>query len=187
MGVACGDVDNDGRFDLFVTNFERETNTLYRNVDDRTFMDATRRAKLAHASREKLGFGCRFIDVDANGCLDVFIANGHLHNYARHPQLFYNLGGIRFRDSSTQGGDCFRQSRLGRSVAVIDIDRDLLADLAVTYQEGNVSLLHNESQAGNRLAVNLVGLASNRDAVGALVRVTVDGQQRIFRVERCGG
>lgn len=187
MGVACGDVDNDGRFDLFVTNFEGETNTLYRNVDGRTFMDVTRRAELAHASREKLGFGCQFIDIDANGWLDLFIANGHLHEHAQHPQLFYNLGGIRFRNSSARAGDYFGQPRLGRSVAVIDIDRDLLADLAVTYQEGNVSVLHNESRAGNRLALDLVGLASNRDAVGALVRATVDGRQRTFRVDRCGG
>ncbi len=187
MGVACGDVDRDGRLDLFVTNFGGETNTLYRNAGVASFVDVSRRARLANASREQLGFGCQLIDVDANGWLDLFVANGELHEVAQRPQLFYNRGQLTFEEWSDRAGSYFAERRLGRSVAVIDVNRDLLADLAVTYQEGNVSLLRNDSRAGNRIGLTLVGTESNRDAIGASLTVTVAGQQQVFRVDRCGG
>jgi len=187
MGVAVGDVDRDGRFDLFVTNFQGETNTLYQSSGDNQFLDATERAGLANSTRERLGFGCQFLDVDCDGSLDLFVANGQLHKIPQLPQLYYNSGTGRFRDISATSGEYFSRPRLGRSVARLDWNRDLLADLIVTYQSGNVSLLKNQSDAGNRLTLQCVGVASNRDAAGTVVRAQVDEQSSYFFVSTNGG
>jgi tetratricopeptide (TPR) repeat protein len=187
MGIACADVDGDGRFDLFVTNFLEETNTLYRASGDGEFVDDTVSAGLADTSRNRLGFGCQFLDLENDGALDLFVANGQLHAIAQTAQLFYNLSDGRFRDISQQAGRYFRQPRLGRSVAKLDWNRDRSTDLVVTYQTENVSLLENQSAAGHAVALKLVGSVSNRDAVGTLVRVRIGDRESHFQVSRGGG
>jgi hypothetical protein len=187
MGVGLGDINGDGRFDLFVTNFQGETNTLYVGSDHGGFVDETPRAGLAAASRNRMGWGCQIFDVECNGDLDLFVANGHLHGPPQLPQLYYNLCGGRFTEISHTAGAYFRQQWLGRSVALIDWNRDLLTDLVVTYQKEQTSLLQNTSRAGNRLVLRLVGVESNRDAVGALVEATIGDRTWHFYVTRGGG
>ncbi|MEX1028325.1 MAG: FG-GAP-like repeat-containing protein [Candidatus Paceibacterota bacterium] len=187
MGVASGDVDGDGRFDLFVTNFQGETNTLYRSLGKGEFVDDTQRAGLADSSRNMLGFGCQFLDIDCNGWLDLFVANGHLHDIAQPAQLYYNQGGGRFREVSKDADRYFERPRMGRSVATLDWNRDRLPDLVVTYQVENVSLLLNQSTAGQRLSLRLIGSTSNRDAIGTQIRAHVGGRDSYFRVDRGGG
>jgi tetratricopeptide (TPR) repeat protein len=187
MGIACGDVDGDGMFELFVTNFHGETNTLYKSLGEGQFADHTERTGFAGASRNLIGWGCQFIDIDCDMNLDLFVANGHLHETGQLPNLFYNDGSGHFSDVSKQAGDYFRRPRLGRSVALVDWNRDLLSDLVVTYQEGNVSLLENQSEAGHAAALKLVGSVSNRDAVGTRVRVRIGDRESHFQVSHGGG
>ncbi len=187
MGVASGDVDGDGRFDLFVTNFENETNTLYRALGNGEFVDDTQRAGLADTSRSMLGFGCQFLDIDCDGWLDLFVANGHLHEQTQRAQLYYNQGGGRFRELSRESGEYFATPRMGRSVASLDWNRDLLADVVVTYQTENTSLLLNQSTAGRRISLRMIGSISNRDAVGTRIRVRAGDRDTHHRVDRGGG
>jgi tetratricopeptide (TPR) repeat protein len=187
MGIATGDIDEDGRFDFLVTNFQGETNTLYRCLGDGLFSDETERAGLAHSSRDRLGWGAQFLDVDCNGRLDLFLVNGLLHEVPQLPQLHYNRGTGRFDEISHQAGAYFRQPRLGRSVACLDWNRDRATDLVVTYQEGTVSLLENRCSLGNRIVVRLTGVASNRDAAGAVVAARFGDRTRYFHVTRNGG
>ena len=170
-----------------MTNFQGETNTFYRTLGDGEFVDDTQRAGLADSSRNKLGFGCQFFDIDCNGWLDLFIANGHLHEPAQTAQLHYNQGGGRFRDVSREAGAYFGEPRMGRSVAVLDWNRDQLPDLVVTYQVENVSLLLNESTAGRGVALKLIGSKSNRDAIGTRIRARVGERDLYYRVDRGGG
>jgi len=119
--------------------------------------------------------------------LDLFVANGLLHDIAQPAQLYYNQSGGRFREMSKDAGRYFETPRMGRSVATLDWNRDRLPDLVVTYQVENVSLLLNQSTAGERLSLRLIGSTSNRDAIGTQIRARVGGRATYFRVDRGGG
>jgi hypothetical protein len=110
-----------------------------------------------------------------------------LHEEPQLAQLYYNSGTGRFREITHAAGDYFRTPRLGRSVACLDWNHDRALDLVVTYQEGNVSLLENQCQAGRRLMLQLTGVASNRDAAGARVRAQLGERMLHFHVARNGG
>ncbi len=191
MGVVAGDVDGDGRFDLFVTNYFRETNTLYRNEGANFFLDVTDEVGLAAPSRLVLSFGTSLLDADNDGWLDLFVANGHVQDrferfgrnepFAQLPQFFRNDRGRRFQEVSRKVGDYFRRKVVGRGSAAADFDRDGRCDLAVLHLNGAAALLRNESESiGKSLQVQLVGISSNRDAIGAVVEVTV-GKRRLLR------
>ena len=179
MGVAAGDANRDGRLDLFVSNFYHETNTLYLADEYGFFSDATAASGLAQPSYERLGFGAQFIDADLDGWEDLVVVNGHIDDrtsegipYAMRPQLFVNNGG-RFLDHSDEAGAYFSQLSLGRALAKIDWNRDGREDLVVTHLQTPAALLTNTtSHAGNFLSVELTGVASGRDAIGARVRVS---------------
>ena len=151
------------------------------------FVDDTQRAGLADTSRSMLGFGCQFLDIDCDGRLDLFVANGHLHEPPQPAQLYYNLGGGRFREVSRESGEYFATPRMGRSVATLDWNRDLLPDVVVTYQTENTSLLLNQSAAGRRISLRMIGSISNRDAIGTRIRVRAGDRDSYFRVDRGGG
>ena len=182
MGVACGDVDGDGRSDLFLTHFYTETNTLYQNQTD-WFEDITRASGLGPSSRQLLGFGTEFVDYDNNGQLDLFIANGHIDDmswgvghppYKMPPQFFVNRGQARFVDVSHWSGEYFSQGQwLGRGVAAGDIDNDGDLDLAVSHQLDRSALLRNDTAGDQSVIVKFIGgTRSNRSAIGSRVEVT---------------
>ncbi len=186
MGIACGDVDGNGLLDLFVTNFHDETATLYINHGGRLFTDETDTLGLSNAGRKQMGWGTQFVDFNADGWLDVVILNGHLHDTPQLPQLYLNTGG-RFVECSATAGDFFQRPALGRSVAVGDFNGDGRDDLAISHQTGPAAILQNDSQTGGMVRLQLVGITSHRDAVGAMVRAHVGDRELVRRVTRQGG
>ncbi len=183
MGIALGDVNQDGLMDLFITNFLNETNTLYRNHGDGLFQDVTKFSGLDLPSIDVLGFGTQFFDANLDGRLELFVANGHvddlraLNRPYKMPAHLYTATGNKFswlKDS----GEYFKRELLGRSVAKVDWNCDLREDLVVSHLQSPYSLLTNNSKLEKRpLAVRLVGTVSSRDAVGSSVTLVQDGVQ----------
>ena len=193
MGTDAGDADGDGRLDLFVTNLDEETNTLYRNEGDLRFVDATAPAGLAAPSLLRLGFGTLFLDAEGDGDMDLFVANGHLLDnvhlyrdgttYAQRDQLFVNDGRGRFRE--VRAGPYFEDPRVSRGAASGDLDGDGDPDLVVTTSGGAPALLRNEgAPPGAFFRVALRGVRSNRLGVGARVVYEVDGSRQVAEVRR---
>jgi len=196
MGVDAADFDNSGRMGLAVTNFDNEMLALYRGQATGTFQDTARRAGVGVASLNRLGFGCLFADLDLDGALDLVVANGHIDEtvrsikgnvgYAQPPQLFLNQGGGTFRDASALVGPSFVQPRVGRGLAYGDFDRDGDVDLLMTTNNGPAVLFRTDAPAGHRsIRLTLRGTASNRDAIGAVVRVFHGGASQL-RMVRSG-
>jgi len=196
MGVDAADFDNSGRVGLAITNFEGEMIGLYRAKEPAIYQDVATRAGVGFASRDRLGFGCVFADIDLDGTLDLIVANGHIDDtvrnirgnvgYAQAPQLFLNQGGGTFRDVASDVGGGFAQPRVGRGLACGDFDRDGDVDLLMTTNNGPAVLFRNDQGAGHRsLRFRLVGTRSNRDAIGATVRVFHGGTSQT-RVVKCG-
>ncbi len=189
MGIAAGDVDDDGDFDLFVTNFDEESNTLYRNDGAGIFRDVTVEAGLEAPSRLPVGFGCALADFDLDGDLDLAVANGHiLHNialyhdgksHAQRAQLFVREQG-RYTDSPGIAGALGAVPRVGRGLVAADLDRDGDLDLIATECGGSSRLLRNEAPPRGE-SLTLVGLPRH-------ARVTLEGADgRPLRVFEAGG
>jgi enediyne biosynthesis protein E4 len=194
MGVDVADFDNSGKTAVAITNFEGEMIGLYRAQDAGQYVDVAIKVGVGPASRNRLGFGCLFADLDLDGTLDLVVANGHIDDtvrnirgnvgYAQAPQLFLNQGNGTFRDVADSVGGDFAQARVGRGLAYGDFDRDGDLDLLLTVNNGPAILFRNDQTAGNRsLRLRLVGTKSNRDAIGASVRVVHGGiaQSRLVK------
>jgi enediyne biosynthesis protein E4 len=194
MGVDVGDFDGSGRPGLAVTNFDNEMVGLYRPTGPGVYEDVATRAGIGPPSRTTLGFGCAFVDVDLNGTLDLLVANGHIDEtvrnirgnagYAQPPHLFLNQGNGTFRDVAAAAGADFAQPKVARGLACADFDRDGDVDLLITTNNGPAALFRNDQLAGNRsIRFRLIGTRSNRDAIGASVRVFYDGslQSRLVK------
>ncbi len=186
MGVDAGYLNNSTAPSLTVTNFDNEMIALYRGGTPGPYEDVAIPAGVGAASRNTLGFGCLFADCDLDGTLDLVVANGHIDEtvrnirghvgYAQPPLLFLNQGNDTFRDSAAAAGDAFVAPKVGRGLAVGDFDRDGDLDLLMTTNGGPALLFKNDQLAGNRsLRFRLVGTRSNRDAIGAIVRIFHDG------------
>ena len=194
MGIAAGDVDGDARLDLYVTNFYLESNTLYLQDSSGGYRDATRSAKLQDASMRMLGFGTQFFDVDLDGWLDLFVANGHIDNfsddgqpYRMRPQLYQNAGDARFVEASSIGG-YFDGEYLGRGVVRLDWNKDGRADLLVTHLDAPAALLTNETEArGDYLSVHLRATRGARDAIGAIIRLEAGGRTLVRQLKAGDG
>jgi hypothetical protein len=193
MGVDSADFDGSGRPGLAITNFDNEMIGLYRPQAG-TFADVANRSGVGVASLTRLGFGCVFADLDLDGALDLVVANGHIDEtvrnirgnvgYAQTPLLFLNQGNATFRDVATQAGSGFAQPRVGRGLAYGDFDRDGDVDLLMTTNNGPAVLFRNDQTSGNRsVRFRLIGTQSNRDAIGATVRIYHGGtsQSRVVR------
>jgi hypothetical protein len=191
MGVACGDLDGDGRPDLAVTNFYNESTSLFRNLGSGRFVDHTAAVGLAGPSRFLLGFGIAMPDVNNDGRLDLMTVNGHV--YDGRPQFPWTmpaqllLGGEhgRLTDVSARAGPPFPVPRIGRGLAVGDLDNDGRVDAVVLAQNEPLVYIHNRSETGHAITLRLEGRASNRDAVGARVRLVAGGREQVAR--RIGG
>ena len=196
MGVDFGDYDGDGLLDLFVTNFDFEYNALYRNAGDGSFLDVTAEAGLAQPGYRFVGWGTGFFDYDNDGHLDIFVANGHVHEdmdvlsenvtFAQPNQLFHNETDGTFTEVSATSGPHFIEPRVSRGVAFADYDNDGDTDLVVLNTGGPVNLLRNDGGSReNWLALRLVGSSANRDAIGARVQVRT-GSLNIVREVHAG-
>jgi hypothetical protein len=181
MGVDVADFDNSGMPGVAITNFDNEMIGLYR-ASGRSFEDIAAQAGVGMASKNSLGFGCVFFDVNLDGWLDFAVANGHIDEtvrnirgnvgYAQPPQLFLNSGRGTFHDVAGEVGGGFDQPKVGRGLAVADFDRDGDLDLLLTTNNGPAHLYRNDQLNGNRsIRFRLEGRQSNRDAIGAVVRV----------------
>jgi hypothetical protein len=194
MGVDAGDIDNTGGTTLAITNFEGERIGLYRAQGRGGYQDVAMRAGVGAASRDRLGFGCVFADLDLDGALDLVVVNGHIDDtvrnirgnlgHAQPAQLFLNDGRGSFRDAAADVGGGFAEPRVGRGLAYGDFDRDGDVDLLMTTNNGPAVLFRNDQRTGNRsLRLHLVGTKSNRSAIGANVRVFHGGtsQTRVVK------
>jgi hypothetical protein len=183
MGVDAADFDNAGVMGIAVTNFDEEMMAVYRAGRGGVFSDAAVQSGIGQASRMRLGFGCAFLDIDLDGHLDLAAVNGHIdetvrnisgnHGYAQPPHLFLSDGRGGFRDVAVQAGGGFAAPKVARGLAYGDFDRDGDLDLLVTTNQGPAYLYRNDVSNGNRsLRLHPQGTRSNRDAIGAIVRVT---------------
>jgi hypothetical protein len=193
MGVDVGDYDGDGRLDLFVTNFQNETDALYHNDGATGYRYATADARLADVTRPLLSFGCGFFDQDNDGWPDLFTASGHVQDrvhevdasctYAQPRQFFRNQGDGTYEDLSARGGPALTTPAVGRGVAFGDIDGDGDLDVLVNNCGGPAMLLRNELPPGRHwMTVRLDGAAPNRFGIGARVKVTAGGRSQIAEV-----
>jgi tetratricopeptide (TPR) repeat protein len=184
MGVAFGDINGDLLADLFVTNFENETNTLYLHTEYHTYRDATQAFSLTDPGRSTLGFGTVFADIDNDGWQDLFIVNGHV-NDQRHtgslfqmpPLLFRNIDGKGFRhiDNSVLG-PWFGEMHLGRSVAMTDWNRDGRVDFVVSSLLEDAAILTNAcTQPHRTTTLNLIGSDSPRVPIGSRIAFKTQG------------
>jgi hypothetical protein len=196
MGVDAGDVDASGRSTLAITNFDNEMIGLYRPLGGGLYQDTAMKSGIGAASRATLGFGCAFADVDLNGSLDLVVANGHIDEtvrrirgnvgYAQPPYLFLNQGNGTFRDVAAAAGGDFAKPKVGRGLAVGDFDGDGDLDILMTTNNGPAYLFRNDQLAGNRsLRFRLTGTRSNRDAIGATIRI-FDGGSSQSRTVKSG-
>jgi tetratricopeptide (TPR) repeat protein len=190
MGVAADDADGNGALDLFVTNFHNESNTLYlQDAAGHFFVDGTAGAGLQEPSLSMLGFGTQFVDADLDGWPDLIVANGHVEdfNMALAPsrmraQLFYNLGAGQFVEiPARDAGEYFERELFGRGMARLDWNRDGREEVAISNMNDPAALLRNDTEShGHFLAVRLVGTASDRDAIGTVLRARV-GERTITK------
>jgi len=194
MGVDVADFDNSGTNGVAITNFDNEMIGLFRAGSNGSFEDVAVRAGVGLPSRNTLGFGCVFCDVNLDGFQDLIIANGHIDDtvrnirgnvgYAQPPQLFLNSTSGKFRDVAADVGDTFRQPKVGRGLAYGDFDRDGDVDVLITTNNGPAALYRTDITSGNKsVRFRLVGTKSNRDAIGAVVRIFHEGtsQSRIVK------
>jgi len=193
MGVDVGDFENSGRPGIAITNFDNEMVGLYRSPTIGQFDDVSIAAGVGGPSKSTLGFGCGFADLDLDGRLDFVVANGHIDDtvrnirgnvgYAQPPHLFLNLGKGKFQDVAASDGGDFYAPRVGRGLAFADFDRDGDVDILLTTNNGPAHLFRNDLTSGHRaLRLRLTGAKSNRDGIGAVVRVMVNGETQMRTV-----
>jgi enediyne biosynthesis protein E4 len=182
MGTDAADINGDGWLDVFITHLDLEHARLYRNLGDGSFEDATFAAKLGYATFRYSGFGTCFIDYDNDGARDIFMANGHILDnielfhaetrYAEPKLLYRNDGRGLFENVSDKHGPDLQLPRVSRGTAVADFDNDGDLDILVSNNGQEPQLLLNESAKGNHwLELILIGTRSNRDGVGARVKL----------------
>ncbi len=200
MGLGIGDYDNDGRLDVYITNFSDDSNTLYHNDGGGNFTDVTFQSGHGEPTIPFLGWGTNFIDFDNNSWLDVFIANGHVYpvvdkyqwgtSFAQQPLLFRNLANGRFERVAAAPNSGLAGTWVGRGMVRGDLDGDGRLDIVINNFNGAPTVLRNVTDSQNHwLALRLVGdakLKSPRDAIGSTVYVTI-GKLRLRQDVISGG
>lgn len=196
MGVAVGDYNRDGRMDIFKTNFAGDTSTLYANAGNGSCEDRTFGSGIGRNTRW-LGWGVAFVDLDLDGWLDLFLANGHVYpeveqlkteaGYRQRKVVYRNRGGGKFDDVTEKLGAPVTVAKASRGAAFADFDNDGDVDVLVNNVHDTPELYRLDLQEPRSwLSVRLVGVRSNRSAIGARVRATADGVTQVQEV-RGGG
>ena len=196
MGVDTGDIDGSGKTSVAITNFDNEMMGLYQEGPSGAYEDVSMTAGVGAASKNTLGFGCCFLDLNLDGLLDLVVANGHIDEtvrnirgnvgYAQPPHLFLNEGGGKFKDLAAEAGNSFARPKVGRGLAFADFDRDGDLDLLLTTNNGPAYLYRNDAlKKRSSIRLHLRGTMSNRDAIGAKVRIFYNGRSQI-RLIRSG-
>ena len=197
MGTSFGDYDNDGWLDIAVTNFQDDPNSLYHGEGDGTFADASYASRLGGVSLPYVGWGVDFVDLDNDGFTDLFVGNGNIYDnvemfdpgytYPQRNHLFRNQGDGTLSEISRQCGPGLSLNKVSRGVAFVDYDNDGDIDILVTNSNQTPDLLRNESSNQNNwLNLRLVGTASNRDAIGARVKIFAPGLEPQLREVKSG-
>jgi hypothetical protein len=182
MGVDAADYDRSGRLHLAVGNFSNQMLGLYHNEGNGLFVDEAPRSTVGRSSLLTLAFGVFFFDYDLDGHLDLFAANGHIEEeiqrvqpkvpFRQAPHLFRNLGRGRFEEVTASAGADLARPIVARGAAYGDYDRDGDLDILISTNNGPAYLLRNDGGNRNRwLRVRLQGSKSNRNGLGALLRV----------------
>ena len=192
MGVDVSDFDRDGWLDIAKTNFSDDTNNLYRNLGNGQFEDVNGSSGFGPVSKPFLGFGLKFFDFDNDGWPDVLVANGHVNpqvegkgfgvTYRERNLLFHNLQNGRFEEMGERAGSWLRIPRVGRGLAIADIDNDGRMDILISNLNGSPILAHNTAVAGHAILLRLIGSKSNRSAIGARVEVVTSSLTQIDEV-----
>ncbi|MDE0554145.1 MAG: CRTAC1 family protein [Candidatus Poribacteria bacterium] len=196
MGTDFGDYDNDGRPDLTVSNYQTETNTVYRNHDGTFFTDNTITSGIAEVTHGYLGWGIRFFDYDNDGHQDIFVANGHLmdnitvlEKHVSYPQknlLFRNIGDGTFVNVTSER-DGLALKKVSRGAAIGDYDNDGDLDILVTNCNQRPDLLQNVvGNQNNWIQIQAVGQKSNRSGIGTRIKI-VTGTHVQYREVQNGG
>ncbi|UCD51747.1 MAG: CRTAC1 family protein [Phycisphaerales bacterium] len=183
MGAGCGDCDNDGLLDLYVTAYQDQTPSLYKNSTEGIFEDVTFFAGAGAGTTHTVHWGTDFVDFDNDGDRDLFVAMGHLQDnielwdrrgsYLTTNLLFMNTGAGRFVDVSASAGDGLEPKLSSRGVAFDDLDNDGDVDAVVLNSRREPTILRNDSAPlGHWLQITLRGRATNRDAIGAQVKLS---------------
>ncbi len=197
MGIDFQDYNNDGLPDLVITNLANQKYALYRNNGDGSFTYDTYVSGLARMTLLHSGWGIRFLDYDNDGLKDILIAQGHDLDTVElnYPQLHYkepmllahNTGKGGFVDVSKDSGAVFGQAWVSRGLAVGDLDNDGRVDAVVTTNGGPAHIMHNETATPNHwLLLNLVGHKSNRDGIGAEIKLTTGKGPQYVTVTTAG-
>ena len=192
MGIDVGVVDSTGEPTVFVGNFSNEMIGVYRQMQDGIFLDRAATSKIGRPSLMTLTFGLFLFDVDLDGDLDLFAANGHVFDhvdqtqegvtYRQPAQLFEGLGDGTFREVKADASDALNQPMVARGAAYGDYDRDGDLDVLLTENGGPAHLWRNDSERGGFLRVSLEGNQSNRSALGSRIVAYAEGGRQERRV-----
>jgi hypothetical protein len=195
MGVDAGDLHGDGRIDVVKTNFAQDYTTIFSNEGNGLFRDVSSRAGVLATLGPHMGWGVGLVDIDNDGLLDLFVANGHVYpdviktgtsTYAQKSDLFMNTGQGRLRLVTGAAGGGLAIEKSSRGAAFGDYDNDGDVDVLVVNMDDRPTLLRNDSDGGHWITLRLVGVRSNRDGIGAKVTAQAGGRRQVAMVHSGG-
>jgi hypothetical protein len=187
MGVTLGDYDHDQKLDLFITNFDDDYNTLYHNDGKGSYTDVSYAAKIAAVSLPYVAWGTKFFDYDNDGWVDLLVVNGHVYpqlpTYRQRNFVHHNNHDGTFTEVGAQLGSSFAEKRTGRGAAFGDIDNDGDVDVVINNLDGPPQVLRNDGgNVNNSILIKTIGVKSNRDGIGARVKVVAGDLTQIDEV-----